>query len=230
MKIMPIAPGGAPSGSYAGLTASHNRYGYYLRARVVPTNPSTPRQQAQRTRLGALAQHWSNTLTAAQRAAWNLYGANITKVDALGNEYTAPGFNWYVGNNTIIDQCGGTRVDAGPTILTLPVTDPSFACVVSAATQDISVTFGSLAWYNEDGGYLAVWMTRPQSPGCGYIQGPTRFADSIDGNSTTPPTSPETVNVPYAVTAGQVLTVYARIVRADGRVSQIMKDSLIVSS
>lgn len=231
MKVMPIAPGGAPSGSYAGLTASHNRYGYYLRARVVPTNPSSSRQQDVRSVFRALTRFWTLFLTQANRDAWNLYGQNITKTDVLGNQFHLPGFNWYVGNNSVVVQCGSTQVAAGPVTMTLPASDPSVDFTLSGGGSTVSVAFDDTReWCDEDAGHLHVKMSQPRDEGRSYIQGPFKFAGTIDGDPVTPPTTPQTVPLPFAVAEDQLVTFECRIVKPDGRVSSAFKKTVTVGS
>lgn len=231
MKFIPGPPAGSPSGSIGSMTASHNRYGYYFRNRIVPTNPSSQRQQAIRSIFGALAGLWSSALSAAQRAAWNTYGLSITKYDAVGQPYTLPGSQWFIGNNAVILQAGGTRVDDGPTTLTLPEPDPTFTPSVSEATQLISIAFDTgLDWVGEDDAYMTVKMSAPGGAGTTYNKGPYRLAGSIAGDSGTPPTSPQTLACPFPVAAGQVVSIEARIVRADGRVSEPFRSTVAVAA
>ena len=231
MKLLPIAPGGAPSGSIGGTTYSHNRYGYYARLKSIPTNPSTERQQAIRNYFQTLAVVWGVNLSAAQRLAWNTYGQAITKIDALGQEYTLPGFNWFVGNNTAILQAGGSRVDDGPTTLTLPDTDPVFAAAVSEATGLITITFDdTLDWASEDDAFMTIKMSAPGGAGTTFNKGPYRLAGALAGDSGTPITSPQTLTAPFTIAEDQVVTVEARILRADGRVSAPFRSTISVGA
>jgi len=87
------------SGSIAGDTFARNRYGNYCRARTKPTNPNTSRQQDVRASLAFLTDRWSNTLTALQRAAWNLYGDSVAMTNRLGETTKLTGFNHYIRSN-----------------------------------------------------------------------------------------------------------------------------------
>ena len=71
-------------GSIAGNTFSRNHFGAFVRARVTPTNPNTDRQVHVRASLAFLSARWSNTLTLAQRTAWELYGSSVAMTDVLG--------------------------------------------------------------------------------------------------------------------------------------------------
>ena len=70
------------SGSIGGDTHARNRYGNYIRARTKPINPNTDLQVAIRAAMAFLADRWSQTVTSAQRTAWNLYGASVAMKNA----------------------------------------------------------------------------------------------------------------------------------------------------
>lgn len=219
------------SGKIAGVVFSRNRYGPYVRANAVPVNPNTDRQSVARTRLSALAARWNEVLTQAQRDAWDLYAANVTVTNKLGDQVYITGFNHYIRSNTAILACGGTIVDAAPQLYSLPETDPTFAVALSEGTQLITVTFDdTMDVYDEDGGYLSVQMGLPKVNNVNFFNGPWRFADSVDGDSTTPPTTDATIAVPWPVTEDQKVWCQARIIRADGRVSNFFRDSASVGS
>lgn len=219
------------SGSQGGVTASHNRYGAYLRNRSIPVNPNTSRQQTARSRFQDAAERWSGTLSAAERAAWNLYGSNVTWLNALGETCSLTGFAHFVRSYCAMLAAGLTPVDDGPTIFSLPGADSTLSAAISEATQNISVGFDTNgAWVDEDGAGLLVHMSEPKIFSRDFIGGPYRVAGSVDGDSGTPPTSPQTIATPWAVAAGHKVEVKARIIRADGRVSQFFRTSTTVIS
>jgi len=218
-------------GSFGGTTVSRNRYGLYMRARANPVNPNTARQLVVRNRWMTLANDWVNTLTQAQRDAWDLYGENVTWINKVGQLIKLTGYSHYQRSNGAIAAAGGARVDAGPTIFSLPGGDDTFAATISEATQLISVTFdNTLEWANEDEGWMLVHMAQPRAGSRLYIGPPTRVAGAIEGDSITPPTSPTTIAVPFLVAAGQNTEVLARIIRADGRVSELFRDVVTVAA
>ena len=218
-------------GSVGGQVFSKNRYGNYLRARITPVNPSSDRQQEVRNNLASLVERWSAVLTAAQRAAWNTYAANVPWVNKLGESIYLTGYNMYIRSNIAILQVGGTIVDAGPTTLSLPSTDPTFAVTASESTQLVSVAGDdTMDWLDEDGGWLSVSCSLPRSAGREYVQGPFRWMDAVEGDSVTPPTLPATMTAPFTIAEDQVITCQARIIRADGRVSTPFLDTVAVSS
>lgn len=211
----------AMSGSIAGNVHARNRSGNYVRARTVPINPNTARQQLARNSVAFLCDQWSSVLTATQRTAWNLYAASVAMKNKLGETIYLSGFNHYVRSNTILKMLGQTLVAAGPTIFELPEHDPLFAVTASEATQLVSVVFDdAAAWCDEDDAFMFTFQGKPQNAQINFFDGPWRIMDMIAGDSVTPPTTPETQTSPFILTEGQRLWTYGRIIRADGRLSE----------
>lgn len=231
MKFKPGILGGSFSGSLGNVVASHNRYGAYLRDRAMPVNPSSSLQQAIRSKFASLAYDWANTLTLAQRTAWNLYASSVTKKDKSGDDIHVTGYNMYLRSNLVVLAGGYTQVDDGPTIFTLAASDAQMAPTISEATQLISVAFDvNLAWLDEDDAGMQISMSKPVSAGRSFIPANIRVAGFIDGDSGTPPTSPQTLACPYVVTEDQLVIVEGRIVRADGRLSEPFRGTTTIAS
>jgi len=208
------------SGSIGGQVHSHNRSGQYVRARSKPVNPQSGRQNKIRSVTQALAQFWSNTLTQAQRDAWEVYAAAITRQNALGAQIKLTGFNHFMRSNSIRLQSDDSVISVGPTTLTLPPADPVFAVEVDEANQQLSVTFDPLlAWNIIDLGFMYIFMSIPKATGTNFIGGPFRLAGAIDGDTASPPTSPQILSAPFPVAEDQALVCKARISEVDGRLS-----------
>jgi len=207
-------------GSIGGQVHSRNRFGNYIRARTTPINPNSDRQNDIRVAIQSLAQQWSNTLTQAQRDAWEVYADAIVRTNKLGAQVKLSGFNHFVRSNSIRLQSADSVIVAGPTTLTLPPGDPVFECEVDEAGQEISVTFDPLlAWNLIDDGEMYVFMSEPKAAGVNFIGGPFRLAGALDGDTALPLTSPQILSVPYPVAEGQQLSCRARISEVDGRLS-----------
>jgi hypothetical protein len=148
----------------------------------------------------------------------------------LGQTIYLSGLNHYIRSNSCILQAGGSVVDAGPTELSLAGQDPAFAAAISVAAGNISVAFDdTLDWLDEDGGHMLVSMGSPVGGSRNYVQGPWKVAGAIDGDSVTPPTTPDTsLSPPFTPVAGQKCDVRARIIRADGRVSGFFGDTVTI--
>lgn len=218
------------SGSIGGLTASHNKGGNYFRARVTPTDPATAFQTVVRAAHASLVNFWNDVLTQAERDAWAVYATNTPLTDAFGDPRTVTGLNMYVRGNVSRIQNGLPRVDSAPTVFSLgEFTLTSIA--VTQPTQQIAITFEATdAWANEDDSGMLVYVSRPQNPGKSFFKGPYRLAGDIQGDATTPPTSPETLALPFAVVPGQRIFAKIRVSRADGRLSFIQRIGTIVTA
>jgi len=216
------------SGSVGGMTASRNRGGNYMRARAIPTNPNTPQQILVRGLMAQLTSLWVSTLTAAQRAAWELYAANVPLVNSLGDSMTVSGLNMYIRTNVPALQAGLARIDAAPTIFDLgdftPVTISSFTAtnvVIGFETTD--------AWVSETGAALLTYSGLSVSPTINFFSGPYRSNPAIAGDATTPPTSPASRFSSYPPINGAKMFLRARVIRADGRLSAVQQVSQNIS-
>lgn len=120
------------SGSQAGTTSSHNRFGQYTRNRRTPVNPNTTQQGVVRARMAANAAGW-RAITDAQREGWKSLGLEITRSDSLGSSYTMNGFMMYcsVNNNNV--AAGNATVSDAPLLVTPPAILTAVITLTSAA-------------------------------------------------------------------------------------------------
>lgn len=219
------------AGSIAGTTFARNRYGNYARARTTPVNPNSSGQQAVRATLAALTNRWSQTLTAAQRTAWNLYASNVVMTNRLGESINLSGFNHYIRSNSWLSRFGQTIVDDGPVIFEIPDADATFSITASEATQLVSYSFDTaLAWANEDDGWLIFEMGQPQNAQRNFFGGPWKHVAAAAGAGAGPPVSPAAPASPFAIAEGQHIWAFARILRADGRLSAPFRDDVLVGA
>jgi len=212
------------SGSIAGNVHARNRYGNYVRARTKPTNPNTALQVAIRASIAFLSNRWSQTVSDAERIAWNLYGASVAMKNKLGETVYLSGYNHYIRSNAIRKMCGHTIIDAGPVVFEIPEADPTYACTASEATQQISNAFDITAdWSTEDGAYIYFFQGQPQNPQRNFFAGPWRQFGWTAGIDPGGALSPEPSAVKFAITELQRQWTYARISRADGRLSEAFR-------
>ena len=218
-------------GKIAGNVFSRNSYGSYIRALTKPVNPNTEMQQNIRGVMQSITTRWNQTLTEAQRDGWNVYAAAITWQNRLGDDIQLTGFNMFVRSNLAILYAGLTEVDDGPAELSLPNADDTLAITAEEAAQELSVAFDdALDWLNEAGGALVIFAGTPVTKTTNYFDGPWKIAGTIEGDATTPPTTPAVINNPYQVSEGQKQFYRARILRADGRVTRFFRTSGLVTS
>lgn len=218
-------------GSIGGQVHSKNRFGSYIRARTTPVNPQSSRQNLIRAIIAGLSNNWSAVLTQAQRDAWEVYADAIVFTNKLGAAIKLTGFNHFVRSNSVRAQNAKTAIATGPTTLTLPPADPLMVATVDEAGQQVSVVFDdTLDWVDQDNGHMFVYMSAPKNTGVNFIGGPFRLAGSIDGDSTTPPTSPSVLSVPFPVAENQEVVVRARISEEDGRLSDLFRSQSSVTA
>ncbi len=209
------------SGSVAGNTYARNRYGNYARARTKPVNPNTALQQAIRGAIAFLTDRWAQTLTAAQRTAWGLYGDNVNMTNRLGEVIHLTGFNHYIRSNAIRKQVGIAIIDAGPVVFEIPASDPTFAITCSEATQQITWAYDdTMDWADETGAHIFFFQGQPQNAQRNFFAGPWRLKGGVNGVTGAPTASPYVGPVAFAIAELQHQWGYARILRADGRLSE----------
>jgi len=210
------------SGSIAGTTFARNSSGNYARARTTPVNPASAVQEKVRAVMAYLTDRWLETVTALERAAWGDYALAVAMKNRLGESIHLSGFNHYIRSNSALLYADLAVIDTAPTILALPDQDPTLAFAASEASQQLSVTFDDASgWANEVGGYMFIRMGRPQNPTRYFFSGPYLYADAIVG-AASPPSSPAAIAVPTPIVEGHRLWIAARLIRADGRLSEIM--------
>jgi len=218
------------SGSVGGTTYAHNKSGMYMRARSIPVQPNSTAQNEVKNALTQLVNAYQNVLTPAQRAAWELYAQNVPVVNKLGDSVNNSGQNWYIGANVprlqAITKLGfaGARVDDAPT--TYNRGDFSAPSIGFDETAGMSNAFTNTDdWAGEDGAAMFVYQGAPQSGGRTFYKGPWRLIGMVEGDSGTPPTSPNVTPAAildalgYPITTGQFIWAAVAVSRADGRLS-----------
>lgn len=230
MKGLPILLA-AMSGSVGGLTFSHNAGGPYVRIRGNPTQPNTPAQSAVKAIFGEISTAWRADLTAAERDDWDLYGAATPLIDRIGQSFFPTGLNMYIRGNTGLLQNGNTRVDGGPVTPGLPSFTAPSASVVNGSTEVASIDFEVTdAWVGVDETHMLIYASRGQGVSINFFKGPYQLAGSIDGDGTTPPTSPAAITVPFNVVDGQKVFFRAVLVDEQGRLGQEVFFEQVVTS
>lgn len=211
------------SGSVAGATFSRNRGGLYIRARSIPTNPNSEQQQVVRNAITSLIGRWSTVLTPSQRNGWSDYAESVPVMNKLGDSVTRSGVNMYMRSNVSRLQAGLTPVDTRPSFNNFGVIENIELGLAVADDQEAVVAWtGSQPWAGETGSALLVYLSRPVDPSVNWFRGPYRLAAVLAGNTGTPLTSPQTIDLPFSSPAGSSLRGYARVTRVDGRLSPIL--------
>lgn len=219
MALVVLPEGTQISGSIGGTTHSRNRFGHYIRNRTPPVNPNTDRQVAVRNAVRSLTIAWENTLTQAQRDAWNVYGNNVVWKNRLGQDVHLTGLNHYVRSNTELVTIGDPSVDVAPIIFNLATAELALGATASEATQQLTTSFDDgEAWATEVGAMQFFYMGLPQNAGIKFFGGPwRRYARAVGAD---PAVSPVVFDGGFAFGAGQRIWIRSRILRADGRLSE----------
>jgi len=219
------------AGKIAGTVFARNRYGSYARAGTKPTNPNTEAQSQVRAIIGTLNSYWQSTLTEAQRIAWGAYANNVPMVNRLGETQNFSGYNHFCRTNAARLNAGLTVLEDAPTTYSLGEQDPTFDVVADVSDNKIKPAFdNTMAWAHENGGYLLIYQGQPCAATRNYFGGPFRYIGKIAGSSTTPPTSPGSLDPYFTLVEGHKQFVQARILRADGRLSSPFRcDTLTIA-
>ncbi|MEN6333696.1 MAG: hypothetical protein ABFE01_05505 [Phycisphaerales bacterium] len=210
----------AIAGAIGTMVGMMNKSGMCFRNRVIPANPNSVAQQGVRADLASLSLAWSETLSDAQRAAWEAWAATLTFMSSLGTPYRISGFNAFVAANGARMVSPLTMVVPGPTTAGLD----SFTSVVPTfddSSHTISVAYTNTdPWAREVGGGLIVRRCPLGfSAGITYYQGPFVYAGYAIG-AVSPPTSPLVITLGAgAIVTGKQYAIAVRSVRADGRYS-----------
>lgn len=220
MAIVRLGGGVASaSGSMGGMTFSRNAGGAYIRNRTVPVNPASSFQTVLRGYVAQLTSLWSTTLTQAQRDGWEAYNLNVLLPNSLGDQRSIGALAHYVRSNVSRLQAGEPRVDTAPVLFNLgDYTQPTITSIT--APTALSLAFDNTDdWANEDDAALIVYGARGYNPTINFFKGPYRFCGVVQGDSTTAPTSPAAITMPFTLQAAQKSFIFGRVSRADGRLS-----------
>ena len=219
MALVVLPEGQQRSGKQGGIVWSHNAGGPYVRSRSIPVNPNTDRQVAVRNGVRALSIAWDLTLTQVQRDAWDLYAANVSWTNRLGQVITLTGLNHYVRSNTFRLVSGIARIDAAPVIFDLATAEGALSATGSEATQDLTIDGDPAGlWIGEASAWQAYYMGRPQNASRKFYGGPWRLLTVVPGAG--PPPFPVVIAAQFPFADGQRIWLRSRVARGDGRLSE----------
>lgn len=212
------------SGSIAGMTASRNRGGSYLRARVVPVNPNTERQGQARANMAQIVGAWSVDLSEADRDAWTAYAAATPVIDRLGDQLILTGQQMFIKTQLTRLIAGLGIVNAGPVTAGLattptlsgdPTVDASSGIIYSVDVAGAAGT-GTLVIYSSQ----PVPASRTAAHAVKSFAGvdPAATVDVFAGTLAA-------ATLPYTYSAGQKVRVSFVYLSDDGRVSaEVFRD------
>lgn len=161
MKILDVPR----SGSYGGVTSSHNRAGQYVRNRRTPVNTvGTGRRAFIRQAFGAASSAWS-ALSGAVQAAWDSYAAGHPTTDRLGQSITLTGHQMFVSVYVQWLNCGNVTVPAVPvSSAVFSAGSPTFTAVHAGAITLTPTGLGAA------GDFALIAFSRPVSAGVSFMK------------------------------------------------------------
>jgi hypothetical protein len=174
MKILDIPR----SGSYAGVTSSHNRAGQYVRNRRTPTNSPSARRTFIRTAMRAASSGFS-ALTPSVQAAWASFADAHPRTDALGSSIKLTGHQQYVACAVALANAGGAAPSAPP--VSASVFSASGSTGVMSVASGLVLTLSGLG---AAGDYLLIALSRPL-PGARLFWKTFRQQAVVAGNAVT---------------------------------------------
>ena len=216
----------ASSGSLGEIVFSRNQHGPYLRARTFPTDPATARQAVVRAALAECVNAWKNTLTAAERRAWDTYALAVPLRTALGRATNPGGLASYIRANVPRLQAavgGVSRVDQAPTSHNLGSYTPIQRVVLNFNDDTIHPFFtDSDAWVDDTGAAMLFYASAPKPLTRNFWRGPYRYAGPLIGGDPQL-SSPGTIPLPAGATVNQRVFVQGRVTQADARLSHTFR-------
>jgi hypothetical protein len=109
-------------------------------------------------------------------------------------------------------------------VFTLPELLGAGLASATASTNVLSVTFDDTEdWCDTDGAAMLVYSSRGTNESINYFKGPYRLAGVIEGDSVSPPTSPESITGAFGFDADQRVHVKYNLTLDDGRYSSPLR-------
>ena len=208
-------------GSIAGTTFSRNKSGAYIRARVKPVNPKSPRQELTRTIVSYLAELWHDPSMDVRRAGWETYAAAVAMKNGLAETIHLSGYNHFLRSNAPKLMIGLSEKLGAPDILSLPEKDQTVVCTEeSIADQTFTLTCSVNGWAanGDPKYYIFLYQGQPQLISRQTFHGPWRYMKFFDAASGGAGTT--TVAAAYAFAERQKVWFQARLLTVSGRLSE----------
>lgn len=213
------------SGKLGGIVASTVKGGIQVFRRRPSASATSSDLQAQvRASMGSLAVAWSQTLTAAERAGWDLYALNVTVLNGQGESVHNSGFAWFVGNNIARLNAGLAIVTAAPTTFDVgndAAMLPDNFTASTGTNGTLSLGFGTNTLSSvAEGDFLLVSVSTPFSPGRAEPTGPFNRVLTVPATSSAFASGPLPLSHVPQAGVDQKQKIRLRLTRSDGRLSQ----------
>jgi len=212
-----------------GIVYSKNQFGAYVRQKVSPVQPRSPRQCLARAQTQHLANYWANSLTSTQRLGWISLAQANKVIDVFGDEQTLTGLQFFVRVNRNLRKMGYAQMDNPPANQTVS------ALLTLSVTADVSDSSISVAFTPDPSGanhHVVIWCT-PQLPqGRAFAQNFLKLVDITGPNVASPFNIYSTWTARYGtLTAGPKLVVEACLLNdTNGAESAVLQASCTITA
>jgi hypothetical protein len=214
-------------GKVAGLVASRNTYGAYMRQKVSPVQPRTSYQLAVRSFLAAASQAWRG-ISATEQAQWNLIAPTYSRTNVFGDRAPLTGFNLFVQLNRMRQILGLALLTTPPVPTAVSGINLATLAVVSGGpTYTITFTPTPLAANM----YAVMYATPGLSPGISFIGGNTR----VIGVAPPATASPIEAHVDYSakfgpLTSGLKYAIQIQIVHGPSGITSALSQATCIAT
>lgn len=209
-------------GSVGSKTFQQTRAGLILRERTTPVNPNTPLQNTIRSALTFVSNAWVNTLTPAQRTAWDDYAALTPLPNKFGELKNVGGRQMFIRCNNIRQALTQPVVSDAPGT---PGVEADTDYVLSGDTTN-GVEVQSLVTPVPTGGFVTFLISPGVSQARNYHDAPYSFALFADDAQP----FPSTLKAAALVSIGQRYFVRSRTYNANGKVSSNVQRIIDITS
>lgn len=174
------------SGSQGNTTASHNRYGSYVRNRTIPVNPNSTAQQDVRSGFASFTKTWRE-LTESQRTGWADLAAQIPILDPQGQSIVLAGNSTFMRYNLARRAVGASELQDPPPLDTPPQVTTATLTATDAAPGPAALTVAYSALDGTANNFLIVRASAPRSVGKTYVsRGEMKQITSVAGDAASP--------------------------------------------
>lgn len=212
--------GGAASGAAGSLVASRAKTTQYLRARVTPVNPRTSFQQVVRDAVKTLTNRWISTVDPADRIDWNVYAANVSRQNRIGDSIHISGISWYIANNVPRVQAGLPPIDTFGGTADFSLGNPTFVnATFEADGTNGTFNFGDTVLPIESSTLSAfiLYASKPFNPGRAAPITGNQLCAVIPANTSE---AIHTFTLPWStISSSNQMNLIVRLSREDGRLS-----------
>lgn len=170
-----------------GVVYSRNTWGAYIRQKVSPVQPRTPRQQEMRANLTELSKRWGTVLTEEQREAWRQFAAAFPIVDVFGNTVALTGIAAYQRVNRVRAILGYPPLDNPPSNMDVNAPESAELQISYAGTPptlQLKVAFTPSPCGT--GHHVEIWATKGLSAGKAFVSSELRLIAVSPANQASP--------------------------------------------